>query len=201
MKIKKFITGSVSTNTYIIEDKKVAFLLDPGGSFEEINKYIQRNILDLKAIINTHGHFDHILLNKKFKDKYNCDLLIHKLDAPLLSDNFLNAGNLLDIKVPVSKANRLLSEDDKVKLKNKIFSVIETPGHTKGGICLYCKEDKILFSGDTLFKNGMGRIDLEGGDYSQLKNSLIKLSKLPKQTKIYPGHGLSTTIGDEFGYT
>ena len=123
-------------------------------------------------------------------------IVCHKLDASKLKN-----PDLVLFKMPVllraSEHDMLVGEEDRIKINGILFKIIHTPGHTKGGICLYEEKQQILFSGDTLFNGTYGRVDLPDSDEKEMKQSLKKLSKLPKDVKVYPGHGRETTIGDE----
>ena len=144
-------------------------------------------------IVNTHGHFDHIIDNAVFKEKTKAKLIINKKDEPLIKEPKI-AFNLV---IKPSFADSYFKEGEIILLGNLSFKILETPGHTEGSICLYEEKRKIIFSGDTLFKGTYGRVDLPGSDEDKIKESLRKLSKLPKEVEVYPGHGESTTIGKE----
>lgn len=152
--------------------------------------------LQPKYIINTHGHIDHIAFNKKFKDLYGADILIHENDAPWLGEQ---QDSELFAYVGASEsppADRLLRDGEEITVGNIRLEVIHTPGHTPGGISL--RHDDFTLTGDTLFAEGVGRTDLPGGSYEQMIESIrTKLLTLPEETVIYPGHGEKSTIGDE----
>lgn len=176
--VDKIVVGGLQTNCYILAEaeSKHCAIIDPGADYKKIKGVIDKKNLVPLFIINTHGHPDHIMANNQF----NLPVYIHKEDVKLLS--YPN-------KSPVSDRN-------KIKLENLTITVIHTPGHTPGSICLLCKS--VLFSGDTLFASGIGRTDLPGGNEQQLKNSIgEKILTLPDDTKVYPGHGPETTIGKE----
>lgn len=188
MKIQTFIVGLLATNCYILNDEsKDAIIIDPGfetkREVQAIEDYINKNSLKVQVIINTHGHSDHISGNKKILKKYNCSICIHKNDLRYL-DNTINNSKII-----------LVKDGDLIHINKKNLKVISTPGHTPGGICLL--GDRILFSGDTLFYRGIGRLDFPGGSRKDMKKSLLKLMSLPEELIVYPGHGNFTTIGDE----
>lgn len=187
MKIHTVVVGPIRTNCYLIEDKasKKTIILDPGDEAEKILNEIKKNKLEPIYIVNTHGHFDHVTGNPKLKAKLNIPILAHPLDAQITAAT---------ISLPV---DRLLAEGDLVKAGKLTFTVIHTPGHTPGGICLYSQEEKILFSGDTLFYGTYGRTDLPYSSEEEMQKSLKKLLQLPSETKVYPGHDRPTTIGQE----
>jgi len=194
MILKKFVVGPLETNSYIFgdENSKEAVLIDPGGESNNINKFIKNENLKLKYVINTHGHGDHISGNSDF----NVDVLVHKLDKDFLENPLLNLSASFGAQVSSPEANRFLNEGDKIDIGSAYLEVIHTPGHTPGGICL--RYNNILFSGDTLFFEGVGRTDIPNASWEALMDSLKnKLMKFPDECKVYPGHGPETTIGHE----
>lgn len=194
MVIETVIVGDMQTNCYILaEDKKSScIVIDPGSDYKKIRAVLDRHSLTPDFIINTHGHIDHIGANAEFK----IPIFIHSLD-----DDFLeNPQKSLSLFYGNSKkspgSSRLLEDKDIIELKNLRLEVIHTPGHTPGSICL--KTDTILFTGDTLFFEGIGRTDFPQGDGENLIRSVRdKLLKLKDETIIYPGHGPISTIGHE----
>lgn len=176
--IKNFVLGPLSTNCYLIYEKSThkGMLIDPAAYDTEITNYIRDNDIDMVGVLNTHGHPDHILGNADF----DLPVMIHKLDEPDLS----------------RRAQRLLADGDIVRLGDIKLEVIHTPGHTPGGISI--KYDNLLFTGDTLFAEGVGRTDLAGGDYDTLMKSIRdKILILPDSVRVFPGHGPETTVGHE----
>jgi len=200
MFLKKIVVGPLETNCYLIACKntKKAAVIDPGGE-EEIDlilKNLQENNFNLKYIINTHGHIDHIAGNKLLKEKTKAILLIHKLDAPMLSDVNKNFSIFMGKERCSPLADRFLEEGEEISLGKLKLKIIHTPGHTPGGICLIL--NNIVFTGDTLFAGGVGRTDLPGGSYQDLQKSIKeKLLVLSDDKIIYPGHGPDSTIGEE----
>jgi hydroxyacylglutathione hydrolase len=181
----------LSTNCYLaisIESKE-AILLDPGLEFsseaKQIFDYISTNTLKVKFIVNTHGHDDHIKADILFQQKLNIPICIHSLDAPFIK-------NMEKSNFPT---NILLEDGDIVKFGDEILKVIHTPGHTPGSICLV--GENLIFTGDTLFAGGIGRTDFPGGSMKEMRLSLKKLVSLPDSLFVYPGHGESSTIGEE----
>lgn len=209
MQIKVLITPPLDANCYIIQCEKTnsAVIIDPGGNFREIMDVINHCELSVKAIINTHGHVDHIGANGELKQATGAPLLIGLADAPMLPEPSENLSLFLEELVSSPKADRQLQDGDCVSFGEENLQVIATPGHTKGGLCLYSPgatgagaESKagVLFSGDTLFAGSIGRSDLPGGDSLELLESIKnKLLTLPDDTTVYPGHGDPTTIGEE----
>ncbi|MFA4905369.1 MAG: MBL fold metallo-hydrolase [Candidatus Margulisiibacteriota bacterium] len=179
MNIKTTKVGELRTNCYIVSDDNEALVIDPGFETEKILQEVGG--LKIKAVILTHGHYDHV--TEAFK--LNAPVWIGEKDEAMMK---LTTGK---------KADRLLKDHDSFDICHLTFVIYETPGHTPGGICLYNEKEKVLFTGDTLFGADYGRTDLPGGSESEMVNSLKKLLKLPPETKVYPGHGHPTTIGDE----
>jgi glyoxylase-like metal-dependent hydrolase (beta-lactamase superfamily II) len=170
MEIKRLILGPLFTNCYILTSGKEAAVIDPGGESKKILEEIKNH--ELKYVILTHYHLDHIFSAPKLKEETEAKILIH-----------INEKDSLKIE-----ADEFLEEGNEIKIGNESLKVILTPGHTKGGISLLGKD--FIFTGDTLFKDGYGRTDLPGGSPEEMEKSLKKLSGLMKPgMKIYPGHG------------
>ncbi len=198
MKIFKYSVGLMGTNAYIIfdEETKKAALVDPGDEADKLLTAISSKGAELSYIILTHGHFDHILALPEIKEKTGASLLVHKDDAQMLLDGSLSLiSRFTDKVIDFPAADVLLNDGDTVKLGNGILKVIHTPGHTLGSICLSVGDD--LISGDTLFRESIGRYDFPGGDYDTIMGSLEKIRSLDIKGKIYPGHGMSTTLEHE----
>lgn len=191
-------TGPLEVNCYLVgcEETRTAAVIDPGGNVNSILELLRQHDLTLVMVINTHGHFDHIGANRALLEKTDCKLLIHEDDAPLLQRAAEHAA-LFGLSTSRSpEPTRLLKDGDVIELGNLSFKVIHTPGHSPGGICLHV--DDCLFVGDTLFCGSIGRTDLPGGNHQQLINNIkTKLLCLPDETKVYPGHGPATSIGQE----
>lgn len=186
------------TNAYLVWNEHTydALLIDPASSSNDILSFINEKKLNVLSIINTHGHADHIGGNAYFKKNLNTEVCIHKDDAEMLINSKLNLSAYLDLDLSFPSADKLLSDGDIFKLGEMEIKVIHTPGHSKGSICL--SSDNLLFSGDTLFCNDIGRTDLPGGSYSDILNSIrTKLLILPEKTLVLPGHGPKSTILDE----
>jgi len=197
--LKKLVVGPFAANCYIIgsELTKEGMIIDPGDEAREILKSVRDEQLDIKFIVLTHGHIDHVGAVKEVKEATGAEVCVHTDDAKSISgqEGMLVSG--LSYPAPPSP-DRLLKGGDSIDLGDLHFGVLHTPGHTPGGICLL--GNGVLFTGDTLFNCGIGRTDLPGGSYSQLMNSLhTKLMILPDSTIVYPGHGPETTIGAERG--
>ncbi len=199
MFLKAFPSGPLDTNAYIVAcpQTRQAAIVDPApDSYERLIAFIQEGNLAPVAILLTHSHWDHIADVKAIKIKYSIPVSIHPLDAPNLKNPGAD-GLPCWLDIPGVVADRLIKEGDVIAIGNLTFKVIETPGHTPGGVCFYCSDEGILLSGDTLFKGTIGNVSFPTSRPDLMWESLRKLSLLPKGTRVYPGHGSSTTIGDE----
>lgn len=197
-KISKILVGQMETNCYIlISREKKAFIIDPGDCGEKILKFIKEENIEVKYILNTHGHFDHTGANNiKMQMKNEVLLGIHKNDLAYLSNNHLNLSALFGVEKIHANPDLILHDNQIINLTNKIsIKVIHTPGHTPGSVCFKFKN--YLFSGDLLFCNGVGRTDLPGGDEHLLLKSLKKICQIGRNTIILPGHGPETTLDYE----
>jgi len=175
---------------------KEAVVIDPGGDADRILLALADSRLQVKYIINTHGHFDHVGGNGKMKHATGAEILIHPFDAPMLGSLASNAA-IFGIAVENSPpCDRVIEEGEIVSFGEIALEVIHTPGHTAGGISLFT--DKILFVGDTLFAGSIGRTDFPGGDFNTLISSIqTKLFKMNDDVRVFTGHGPETTIGTE----
>lgn len=204
MKIKKFTFNPFMENTFVVwdEQSREAAVIDPGMSNEveelEIKSFIEENSLDIKYLINTHCHIDHILGCRFVKEKYNPVYYIPEKDLPLY-DNADKQAEMFGVTMgKLPKIDRYLTEDEKIILGSESFSNLFTPGHTPGEFSLYFDKSQFCITGDVLFREGIGRTDLYGGDYNTLIESIkTKLFSLPDDILIYPGHGDESTIGYE----
>lgn len=199
MLIKRVTGGLLSTNCYIVAcgETGEAMVIDPGlseGECGEILDEISAHHLQLRYIVNTHGHPDHTSCNGVLKQATGAEILIHQDDGHLL----IEPRGLFVEAVVSPPADRLVRDGDMIRVGKLEFEVIHTPGHSRGGVSLYCESESVIFSGDTLFNRSIGRIDLAGSSAEDMGRSLReKLMKLPEQTIVYPGHGPETTIGEE----
>ncbi|MBI5145392.1 MAG: MBL fold metallo-hydrolase [Candidatus Omnitrophica bacterium] len=199
MILETVCVGSLEVNCYILAegDGFPAIIIDPGDEANKIRQVLSRHKLKPALVINTHGHIDHIGAD----DEWGVPIYIHRQDAVLLKDTRLNLSSFLAQRYCVkSKMINLLEDGQSIELGKLRLKVMHTPGHTPGGICLLMQEpqNKILFTGDTLFCQSIGRTDLEGADEHTLIDAIKdKLLKLSDDTVIYPGHGPSSSIGEE----
>lgn len=190
--------GPMEANCYILAEKEglEAVIIDPGDQLRKITQALDKHKLRPGLVINTHGHYDHIGCD----DKFGVTVCIHKDDLAMLKDSKLNFSAFFSFAYEVKSEIKLLSEFDIVGVDGISLKVLHIPGHTRGGISLLLEkpEKNIVFTGDSLFYSGIGRSDLEGGDQDLLVKSIReKLLVLPDDTKVYPGHGPSTSIGEE----
>lgn len=200
MNLKIFNTGIMQVNTYILIDEisKDAAIIDLGGDVQEVVDYIKSQGANLKAILNTHGHFDHITGEAFFKEKMpDIPIYLNKEDWYLAQNlNSQIQKYAPGFNVPSFNPDFDLNEETEFTLGETPFKIFFTPGHTRGGVCILVEDN--LFTGDTLFMGTIGRTDLEGGDYNTLVNSIkTKLLPLDNNIKVYPGHGVSSTMGEE----
>ncbi len=194
VEILKLTVGTMEANCYIVSDSgsSEAAIIDPGAEPDRICQEIARRALQIKCIINTHGHGDHIGANGYL----GAPVVIHRLDRDFLLDPEKNLSSSFGFKIISPPAARLLEDGERIELGCLHFEVIHTPGHTPGSICL--KLGEILFTGDTLFNSGIGRSDFPYSDECMLLESIrSRLLTLSRDTQIYPGHGPYSTIGEE----
>lgn len=196
LKYHKIVVGDLETNCYIVLDdaRKTVLIIDPGAQTARITEVLQEQKLQPTEIVLTHSHYDHIGAAKELKDKYSIPISIHKLDADNLRNPAANFSSMFEEQIRF-QADIKLEEGDEWIIGRDRLKVIHTPGHSEGSISL--ATDGLLFSGDTVFKFGIGRTDLPGGDYAKLRESISKLLEYPDSTEVLPGHGPSTTIGRE----
>jgi hydroxyacylglutathione hydrolase len=191
MKIQTFNVGMLSTNCYVVNCPKTqeAIIIDPGfdapQEAKQVCRYVDKNTLKVEFIVNTHGHSDHIRGDSPLKKKYSVPICIHAYDAHRLTGLGENT----------QPANILLEDEALLKFGKVTLKIMHTPGHTPGGISLV--GEKLVFTGDTLFAGGIGRTDLPGGSDRDMRLSLEKLLRLPEHYVTYPGHGATSTIGEE----
>jgi len=196
MILKRLPTGMFSSNCYILGDNGEGVIIDPGADDREIMDAVESTKLKIKYIILTHAHLDHIVSMDRLRDKTGAKVLVHENDAAALVDSWSNGSALFGFDVSLRSADMNLKDGDILEVGGLKLEIIHTPGHTSGSICI--KAGNNLFTGDTLFRLSIGRTDLPGGNYHEIIDSLKnKLMKLDGETKVYPGHGSSTTIAYE----
>lgn len=200
MKIKRIVTGPVGTNCYVVsnESNGTCFIVDMAEGPGEICRYIRESGLQPEAVLLTHGHFDHIMGLDAFLAEYPVPVYACEKEAEVLTDPRLNASAGMYGKPYTFQDAQYLANGQEIRPAGFRVSVIHTPGHTEGGCCYYLPEEGVLFSGDTLFCESVGRTDLPTGSGGTLIRSVReKLMILPEETKVYPGHMDETDIGHE----
>ena len=205
MEIERLVVGMYQTNCYILRESitaKNCLIIDTGLEADPLVGFLNEHKLNPAAVILTHGHADHIAGLCTLREEYpDTKVYIHKLDAQMLTDKEQNLSGLAGIQFNTEPADVLIEEGEVVEEAGIKLEVLHTPGHTQGGISLYSKDEQIIFVGDTLFADSIGRTDFPGGRMEQLIKSIReKLLGLPEETAVYPGHGPITTIGREKAY-
>ena len=202
MKIDRFILGDFETNCYVVRAEESAtdcLIVDIGFNPDELVGSLVEKKQNPIAVILTHGHADHIVGLDHIRRQFpQIKIYIHELDAPMLGDPKANLSTFVEGAYTAEPADVLLRDGDVVEEAGIRLEVLHTPGHTPGGICLYARQEGLVYVGDTLFADSVGRADFPGGDMGQLIRSIRnKLLTLPDSTVAYPGHGSRTTIGRE----
>lgn len=204
MTTKTFTVNPFSMNCYIYWDEKSkeGVIIDSGAyeDFEknEILNYIRSNGINIKLILLTHGHIDHIMGNKWAIDTFGVPVLMHKEDLPLI-DRAMDQAAMFGVQFPKPPApDKFIDESDVIKVSGNEFKIIHTPGHSPGSVCFVDEKEKIIFGGDTVFRGSIGRTDLWMGDIDILLDSInSKIMIYPEDFVIYPGHMDATTVGEE----
>lgn len=197
MIIKTLAVGPLQTNCYIVADEKSksALVIDPGDEPDRILEELKRNGLGVELIVLTHAHFDHIGAIPEINEATGAKVAIHREDM-LLYEAASDQARMWGFELPaLPRPEVFLDEGSEIKIGSLSFKVLHTPGHSPGGISIY--GHGILLTGDTLFAGSVGRTDFHGGDMGRLKESFRRLLSLPDSVAVYPGHGPSSTIGEE----
>jgi hydroxyacylglutathione hydrolase len=198
MVLIRLVVGPLQVNCFVLADEKTkdAVVIDPGDDAEDILKVIKDKGLKVKYIVTTHAHFDHVGAIKAVKDATGAELLIHEGDAPMLASAPRHSAAFGMKAVSSPAADRYVKHGDVITAGEVSLRVLQTPGHSPGGISLL--EQGMVFTGDALFAGSIGRTDLPGSDLMTLLRSIkTNLMSLPDDTKVFPGHGPASTIGDE----
>ena len=198
MKYEILIVGSLETNCYLVycQDSLECAIVDPGADADRIFLMISRKNLKPELILNTHGHIDHIGANKDVKEKFNIPLYLHSADSPMLENVQQSEMAIFLGAMDSPPPDNLLNDGDKIKIGKSFLQVIHTPGHSPGSVSFL--GDGFLISGDTLFFGGVGRTDLPGGSWKDMESSIKnKILTMPDEMVVLPGHGPSTTVGQE----
>lgn len=197
LEIKRLVVGSLEVNCYIAYDPGTgeAMVVDPGDESAEIMDRIRESELTVRYLVCTHGHFDHVGAIPQLSRSTGAKVAIHREEKPV----YLSAkdfGRMWGFEIDeLPEPDLLLAEGDHIRVGELKFDVLHTPGHSPGGICLY--GEKVLFSGDTIFAGSVGRTDFPGGSAEMLRQSFRRILNLPGETRIYPGHGPSSTVETE----
>lgn len=199
LQIRTIVCGAYAENAYLVSrpNRPDAFLIDPGDALGAIQRALESFGKSLGAILLTHGHFDHMLATGPILDRWPCTVYVHRLDRPMLNDSRLNLYDPAASVLPAPEGLCATEYEETLHMCGVDFSVLQTPGHTPGSVCLYAESQGVLFSGDTLFEAGYGRVDFPGSSPKDMRASLRMLFQLPGDTKVYSGHGSATTIGRE----
>ncbi len=198
MRIVKYLLGELQTNCYFLIEDNNCLIIDPADDASFILEELQRQQLNLVGMLATHGHFDHVMAVGEIQQSINLPLHIHKKDKFLIdrleqtAEHFLGYSPII---LPINNVKNL-PPSPRLRWASKL-KIIHTPGHTPGSSSFYFKEENALFTGDTLFKEGIGRTDLSYSSKEDLKKSLEKIFELPKETVVYPGHGEETMLEEE----
>ena len=199
MKIELLCRGMVESNCYALVSDGEAVLIDAGAHPDDIDAALRKRGLRLRAILLTHGHFDHILGAEAIAEKHRVPVYIHENDEEMLSDGMKNAYSVFfGGEWGEFHGAGTFSDGDVLTIFGEEIEVIHTPGHSEGSVCF--KVGNSLFTGDTVFSRGTGRCDLYSGDTDKIRASIAMLDTLPADMTIYPGHGISCKLGDAMKY-
>ncbi len=199
MEINRCVVGAVGTNCYIVSDEttKDALIIDPGADAARIAAVVREKQLVVRAILLTHGHFDHMLAAKELCAEFSVKLYCFESERELMEDPVMNVGRMFRYECSVSP-DEVFADREQLTYGSLSCKVIHTPGHTRGCVCFYFEPENVLFSGDTLFFESVGRTDMPTGNARLLVEKVReRLWELPDATKVYPGHGEPTSIGYE----
>ncbi|MCD5323560.1 MULTISPECIES: MBL fold metallo-hydrolase [Pontibacillus] len=198
MNVEQLPLGPLGTNCYIIEQEKKALIIDPGSEGEKLIRMIERREISPVAILLTHAHFDHIGAVDEVRDHFSIPVYVHKEEEDWLGKPELNGSKFFQMGQVTARDADHLIELGTINMDGFTFEVRHTPGHSPGSVSFWFKEQSFVIAGDTLFQGGIGRTDLPGGDMKTLQESIEdQLLSLGDDTKVYPGHGGRTTVGEE----
>jgi hydroxyacylglutathione hydrolase len=197
VKIENFVVGPLQVNCYIVydEESRDAMVIDPGDDAGKIIRFIEDNKLLVSGIVCTHAHFDHLGAVRKLQEKTGAPVLLNKEDFEIYRRADGQAALWgFHLELPPEPV-RYMAEGDEIAIGKALFRVMHTPGHSPGGICFY--GEGVIFTGDTIFAGSVGRTDFPGGNLAELKKSFTRIISLPPDTRIFPGHGPTTTVKKE----
>lgn len=206
MIIDQLVLGAYENNCYVLRKELESvdcLIVDTGLDVEPLIDFLNKHKLNPIAVICTHGHADHIAGIAQLRDEYpSIKVVIHKNDAEMLTRAELNLSMLANVKISAGQADIVIEGEGRMSFAGLEFEILETPGHSPGGVCYYFEDENAAFSGDTLFASSIGRTDFPGYDQERCFNQLInsiksKILKLADNTKVYPGHGPVTTVEHE----
>jgi hydroxyacylglutathione hydrolase len=204
MDIKRFVCNMLEENCYVVSDEtQECIIIDCGAQYPEeqqaITKYIDDNKLTPRHLIVTHGHIDHNFGNRAIYEAYGLKPEASADDMSLMESLKEQAQSIAGITLDhdLPPVGKYLTEQDVISFGHHQFTILKTPGHSRGSVFYYCEAERVTFSGDTLFRHSIGRTDFAGGSMFQMIQSLRMISQLPDDVKVYPGHGDATTIGTE----
>ena len=204
MKLYQLQLGQIQTNGYLVVDEQTneAVMIDPGSSALQIINRINELSVTLKAILITHGHYDHIGAVTALKTHFPVPVITHQDEAEAMADSHKNLSAAFTGEPITAQGDTYVQDGESLELSEELsFKIIIVPGHTKSSVCFYLPKERVLFSGDTLFDGSIGRTDFyEGEKWDLIRNIQEKLLSLPKETLVYPGHGSRTTIEKEQKY-
>lgn len=198
MEIKKYALGQLGTNGYLVIKEDDLLIIDPAGEPNRLIKEIDRLAIKPKAILLTHAHFDHIGAVDPLRKQYDLPVYLHENEHEWMGNPALNGSKYFPVKEVVCQPADHCLKPGPMSIGTFDFTIIETPGHSPGGVAFVFNQERLIISGDSLFNRGIGRTDLPLGDYDTLIQTIKeKLFQLPDDYVVYPGHGPATTIGDE----
>jgi glyoxylase-like metal-dependent hydrolase (beta-lactamase superfamily II) len=195
MKVFRIVNGKIESNVYIVTYNEQTYIIDPGFDYNGIFRYIAENKLKVKAILLTHGHYDHCSALDQVSSMYNCPAYMDLADMIFIETSSPKTDTVKSMSV---KLNTPIQ--DIHKLNNPDIKIYSSPGHSPGGVIIQFRNEPFLFVGDTIFKNSVGRVDLPGSSSQALEESLKMVVSFPAKTIIYPGHGEKTSVEDELKY-
>ena len=195
MEIYRLHLLPMDVNCYVVDTHAGAVLVDPGDKPWRIAEFLEEKKLTPVMVLHTHGHFDHIGADSALLEKYPLEICVHEKDAPMLLDPEESLAVRFGAPLKPVRPTRLLHEGERIEVGELSLTVLETPGHTRGSVCYY--GNGVLFTGDTLFRDNVGRCDFPGGSKYVLSESLKRLRRLEGDCRILPGHGEETTLERE----